>query len=261
MFNNFSDGHIILYLGPMFGSKSSALYDELIRRHYGGQTSLMVKKSNDERYNKNKVETHDKKYSNIIKTTIKDNIYIYELEDGIKINNVCCNYLYEINDIVKNYDVILIDEIQFFDDAYIYCDKWANENKIVIGAGLIGTFQRTIFNVISQLIPRSEYIIIKNAVCKDTGRTASFSERLIKSDQEVLFGGKDAYKPVDRKTYFNDMTNEDFKNYIFNEIVEFANIINKPIDEDNKKKLKIILNEKIKNKTIDFDYFEIIKNL
>ena len=53
------------------------------------------------------------------------------------------------------------------------------------------------------------------------------------------------------------MTNEDFKNYVFNEIVEFANIINKPIDEDNKEKLKVILNEKIKNKMIDFDKFDI----
>ena len=151
--------------------------------------------------------------------------------------------------------------LSFLFSIFAFADVNSNENKIVIGAGLIGTFQRTIFNVISQLIPRSEYIFIKNAVCKDTGRTASFSERLIKSDQEVLIGGKDTYKPVDRKTYFNDMTNEDFKNYVFNEIVEFANIINKPIDEDNKEKLKNILNEKIKNKMIDFDYFEIIKNL
>lgn len=260
MFNNFGDGHIILYLGPMFGSKSSALYDELIRRYYGGQKSLMVKKSSDNRYNENKIETHDKKYNNIKNQKIVDDVYIYEIEDGIEINTINCDYLYEINETVKKYDVVLIDEIQFFNDAPIYCDKWANDGKIIIGAGLIGTFNRTLFNVIAQLIPRSEYIFIKNAVCKDTGKTASFSERLVKTNEEVLIGGKESYKPVDRKTYFYDMSIGEYRNHIFNEIINFAVIINFPINDKQKEKIKQKLNDDIKNNSFVGDYYQYLQN-
>lgn len=261
MFNNFNNGHIILYLGPMFGSKSSALYDEMIKRHYGGQKSIMVKKSSDERYDKYKIETHDHKYSNVKNVEKLDNgVNVFKLNDNINFSVVNCEYLYEINDIIKNYDSILIDEIQFFDDAPQYCDLWANQNKTVICAGLIGTYQRTIFNVVAQLIPKSEYIVIKNAICKDTGKTASFSERLVHSNSEILIGGAETYKPVDRKTYFNDMNKEDYQNHIYNEIIEFANVINKSLTDQQKESLKNIIN-KIKDKTFNFDYYKLLENL
>lgn len=260
MFNNFDNGCIILYLGPMFGSKSSSLYDELIRRHYGGQKSLMVKKSSDERYDKFKIVTHDHKYSNIENIGQKGIINIYQLNKEINIYSVNCEFLYEIDFLIKDYDVILIDEIQFYKDAPFYCEKWANCNKTVICAGLISTYQRTIFDVVSKLIPRSEYIFIKNAICKDTGKTASFSERLIKSDSEVLIGGIETYKPVDRKTYFKDMSDKDFKEFIFNEIIDFSKSINKSLTEENKIKIKEILNN-VKNKTFDINYFDIINKI
>lgn len=259
MFNNFDSGCIILYLGPMFGSKSSALYDELIRRHYGGQASLMVKKSSDIRYDKNKIETHDHRYSNIIHIKNQDNLNIYKLNNEIQINTINCDYLYEIDNVIKNYDVILIDEIQFYNDAPYYCDKWANCGKSVICAGLIGTYQRTIFNVIAKLIPRSEYIFIKNAICKDTGKTASFSERLIKSDNEVLIGGIETYKPVDRKTYFKDMSDDDCKSYLLNELIEFAKSISINLSNEEIDKIKNIINQN--NKNFDFDYYKIIKSV
>lgn len=261
MFNKFSKGHIILYLGPMFGSKSSALYDEMIRRHYGGQKSIMVKKNNDTRYDKNKIETHDHKYANImnIKNDEERNLNIYKLNDEIHFSVINCDYLYEINDIISSYDVILIDEIQFFNDAPYYCDLWANNNKTVICAGLIGTYQRTLFDVIAKLIPRSEYIFIKNAICKDTGKTASFSERLVKSNSEILIGGLETYKPVDRITFFNDMEISDYREHLYTEIINFSISINKPLTNEQREKLKEIINKINKNNKID--YLDIIKNL
>lgn len=263
MFNDFSNGHIILYLGPMFGSKSSALYDEMIRRYYGGQKSIMVKKSNDNRYNHYKIETHDHKYSNVQKIKQDNNLNIFKLNNEIEFTTINCEYLYEIDNVIKNYDVILIDEIQFFNDAPQYCDKWANNNKTVICAGLIGTYQRTIFDVVAKLIPRSEYIMIKNAICKNTGKTASFSERLVHSNSEILIGGAETYKPVDRKTYFNDMSDNDFIDYVYNEIVNFADVIGRQLIDKQKEEIKNkikILNQN-HNKAFDFDYFEILKQI
>ena len=56
----------------------------------------------DNRYDKNKIVTHD----------------------NYSLDAINCNYLQDINDKINKFDVICIDEIQFFNDAYIYCNKW-----------------------------------------------------------------------------------------------------------------------------------------
>ena len=61
--NTYGKGYIILYIGSMFSSKTSALYEELIKHYYGGHKSLLIKKKADTRYDNNgKIITHDKKY-------------------------------------------------------------------------------------------------------------------------------------------------------------------------------------------------------
>ena len=39
-----------------------------------------------------------------------------------------------MDNIAHNYDVIGIDEGQFFGDAVAFCDRWANKGKVVICA-------------------------------------------------------------------------------------------------------------------------------
>lgn len=41
---------------------------------------------------------------------------------------------------IDNYDVIGIDEGQFFQDIAIFCEEAANQGKIVVVAALDGTF-------------------------------------------------------------------------------------------------------------------------
>ncbi len=56
--------------------------------------------------------------------------------------------LSEIGDIYNNYDVIAIDEGQFFPDILEWSDLAANEGKLVIISALDGTFMRTGFESI-----------------------------------------------------------------------------------------------------------------
>jgi thymidine kinase len=81
------------------------------------------------------------------------------------------------------------------------CEKMANNNKIVIVAGLDGTFQRKPFGRILELIPRAEKVTKLSAVCMYCNKDANFTLRIV-DDQEIeLIGGEESYKPVCRSCF------------------------------------------------------------
>ncbi len=179
------EGLIRMYIGPMFSGKTTALLEAFNRHSICGRKCLLVKHISDTRYDSCNVVSHD----------------------GVKCNTkniVVCGLLSEINDMIKNYDVVCIDEIQFFNDAPIYCDLWANKGLIVEVAGLNGTYMREEFPVISKMIPLAEEIYKKTAICRETCSDAHFTFRMTNDTQTIVIGGSDIYKPVDRKTYFTE---------------------------------------------------------
>jgi thymidine kinase len=178
------DGKLKLILGPMWASKSSELIRNYNRYIIGGQKCMMIKYAKDTRYDDKAVTTHD----------------------GVKVAAHPCTYLYEVDHLVKNYDVICIDEIQFYKDAFVFCDKWCNMGLIVIACGLNGTFNRTPFPVISRLIPLAESITFVTAVCKENGDEAVYSNINIKVENGTteVIGGSELYNAVDRKTYYKN---------------------------------------------------------
>ncbi|CAB4045302.1 Thymidine kinase, cytosolic, partial [Paramuricea clavata] len=55
---------------------------------------------------------------------------------------VPCHKLSNIKKQAMNYNIIGIDEGQFFSDIVEFCEELANKGKTVIVAALDGTFQR-----------------------------------------------------------------------------------------------------------------------
>jgi thymidine kinase len=56
---------------------------------------------------------------------------------------VACKKLADLGDIWEKYDVIGIDEGQFFEDLVYFCETAANKRqKIVILSALSGTFEK-----------------------------------------------------------------------------------------------------------------------
>lgn len=174
-------GKLSLILGPMFSGKSTILLTRYRRYQIAGKKCLLIKYANDTRYSGSEemLVTHDQ----------------------ISYKATSCHKLEEVQTIIQDYDVICIDEIQFYADAHIYCDQWANAGKIVEVCGLNGDYRRKPFEQISLLIPLSDDISYVTAVCKDTGKDASFTMRLSNEKEQEVIGSTDKYQAVSRECY------------------------------------------------------------
>lgn len=109
---------------------------------------------------------------------------------------------------VSKYDVIAIDEAQFFPDLKSAVLNWVDIlGKIVIVAGLSGDFLRRPFGQIIDLVPYCDTITKLTPFCaecmkKNAMKAAHFTKRIVESETEILIGGKEAYIPVCRQCYF-----------------------------------------------------------
>jgi len=180
-------GHIELILGPMFSGKSTELMRRLKRYQVAQYKVMIVKYAKDVRYDEDGIATHC----------------------GMKIPaTVSTTRLGEITSKIsdEDYDVIGIDEGQFFPDVVQWSEKMANLGKFVVVAALDGTFQRKPFGDILSLVPLSETVTKLNSVCMNCFGDAAFSKRITAEDDEKVevIGGADKYMAVCRACFHHD---------------------------------------------------------
>jgi thymidine kinase len=107
-------------------------------------------------------------------------------------------------EIYRDAHVVFIEEAQFFHDLYETVLECANrDHKIVIISGLDGDFQMKPFDQMVRLIPCAENVVKLNALCKKCGdgTVASFSKRIVNSQERELVGSDGVYEAVCRKHY------------------------------------------------------------
>jgi len=178
--------YLQLIMGPMFSGKSSRLLHYIHIYKKKGMKIFIVKPSIDNRYsNESKLVTHD----------------------GRTEPCVSCVKLEEIAEHVKDYDVIMIEEGQFFEDLYEYALKWS-ESKNVHIAGLNGCAKRELFGDLYKLIPHVDDIVFLTAFCKqceeetgDAFSEAIFSKKIVNNNKTVEVGSENLYRAVCRKHY------------------------------------------------------------
>jgi thymidine kinase len=106
----------------------------------------------------------------------------------------------------KKAKVVFIEEAQFFADLFETVVDCANtDNKIVIISGLDGDYQMKPFEQIMRLIPCAESVVKLNALCKKCGdgTIASFSKRIVNSQERELVGSDGVYEAVCRRHFFD----------------------------------------------------------
>lgn len=82
-----------------------------------------------------------------------------------------------------------------------FSERASNEGKIVIISALDGTFLRTGFENVINLIPKAEKVKKLAAICKLCGQNASFTFRTCLVDAIQLIGGDEAYIPLCRDCF------------------------------------------------------------
>ena len=81
------------------------------------------------------------------------------------------------------------------------CEQLALLKKIVVIAALNGDFRMEPFPVISHIISKADKIKLLKAYCFNCHKDAKFSLRIVQSNETVLIGAGEAYKPACRECH------------------------------------------------------------
>ena len=170
-------GWIEIICGSMFSGKTEELIRRLNRAKIAKQKIKVFKPVIDSRFKKDFVFSHDK--NQIESKSVSKS-------SDIKIKS-------------KGYDVIGIDEAQFFDNGIVkICNNLANEGIRVIVAGLDMDYKGDPFGPMPNLMAIAEYVTKLHAICAKSGNLANHSYRISNDKSLVHLGQKESYMPLSR---------------------------------------------------------------
>lgn len=183
-------GRIEVVCGSMFSGKTEELIRRLKRAKIAKQRVIIFKPAIDTRYSNVDVVSHD--HNSIASTPVKNSQAILKSVSG--------------------YDVIGIDEAQFFDDGLVdVCNKLAYNGIRVIIAGLDMDYRGQPFGPIPYLCSIADEVTKVHAICVKCGSLAYASHRLVRNDAQVMLGEKEKYEPLCRDC-FRKALEEDERN-------------------------------------------------
>lgn len=182
--NDSSFGWMEVICGSMFSGKTEELIRRLKRAELAQQKVAVFKPVMDQRYAQNNVVSHD---SNELK--------------AVAVNNAR-----ELLTRAQGFEVIGLDEAQFFDDEIVpVCNTLANQGVRVIIAGLDMDFKGVPFGPMPALMATAEYVTKVHAICSKTGRLAQYSYRLNPNDDLVMLGETQEYQALSRAAFVQAM--------------------------------------------------------
>lgn len=174
-------GWVEVICGSMFSGKSEELIRRVRRAQYAKQTIAVFKPALDNRYSEEEVVSHNG--TKVIAMPIEQSKDIWGY-------------------ITDEYDVIGIDEAQFFDEGIIdVVQSLADHGFRVIVAGLDQDFRGVPFGPMPTIMATAELVTKLQAVCQVCGSPASRTQRLINGepagyeDPIILIGATEAYEP------------------------------------------------------------------
>ena len=177
-------GRIEVICGSMFSGKTEELIRRMKRAIFARQKVEIFKPALDTRYSEEDIVSHEG--NSIPSTPIDSSASILLMSQG--------------------YDVIGIDEAQFFDPHIVdVCNQLANQGIRVIVAGLDLDFKGEPFGPMPNLLAIADEVSKVHAICVRCGALAYVSHRLVNVDKQVLLGEKLEYEPLCRECYAKAM--------------------------------------------------------
>ena len=168
---------LVIFTGPMFGSKTTKLLDVLDRAVYQKRNVALFKASMDNRYSKSLVCTHSGAKM-----------------EGITIDSgsSLLEYLSKSDEI---YDTIAVDEA-FMIEGVADVLVWLFKKGInVYVSSLALSYNTTVFNEMRTLLPWATKVEVCTAVCTVCGRDAFYTHKKNDDGKVIAVGGDDMYEP------------------------------------------------------------------
>ena len=168
--------HIVI--GPMFSGKSSHIIRVTNRERHIGRRVLMV---------------------NHLADTVRNPTGHVRSHDGHESTSISVSHIGNLVLDVADWDVIAVDEGQFFEDIHKVLD-FVNSGVVVYISALDGDAQQKKFGSVLDLIPHADTCIKLQALCVlcRNGTKASFTVKTCGADAQVDVGGADKYMAVCR---------------------------------------------------------------
>lgn len=173
-------GWVELICGSMFSGKTEELIRRVKRAQIARQKVQVFKPVIDDRYEAEKVSSHD----------------------GLHLDAILVSQAREILDLVEeDTEVVAIDEVQFFDWTIAeVCNVLAMRGVRVILAGLDMDFRGEPFGPVPLLMAEAEKVDKLQAICVVCGAPASRTQRLVNGkpasyhDPVILVGASEVYE-------------------------------------------------------------------
>ena len=175
-------------IGPVQSGKTTDLIQRLMISHLMGRKVLYINSI---------LDTRSKEFFSTHNLSIGDVPF-----KGVKLDKLSG---YDVSE----YDVIGVDESQFFEDLKVNVLEWVDScGKMVLVCGLDGDYNRENFGQISELLSYCDSVTKLKAFCmsckkKGVSGLGIFSKRLVENSSSVLIGGSDMYSPVCRRCYLS----------------------------------------------------------
>ena len=166
-------GWIEVICGNMFSGKTEELIRRLKRAQIAKMATIIFKPKTDSRFSNDHIVSHNMN----------------------KLKSIMINSASQITDLSKNYDVIGIDEVQFFDHSIVkVCKTLAYKKKRVIAAGLDTDYLGQPFGPMPEMMCEADYLDKLRAICVLCGNPASYTQRTTCDKAQVVLGELDKYE-------------------------------------------------------------------
>lgn len=178
-------GSLIVYCGPMFGSKTTRLLSAIDRYTYQNKSIIAFKPSIDDRYDVNEITTHS----------------------GLKYPAICVNSATEMKDVIgkNNVDVVAVDEMFMIKGSAKYLlELWGTGVNVIISTLDLSACVEP-FSEVQEILPFATQVEKCPAVCVICQRDAFYTEKHKQGGDIIEVGGADLYSPRcrDHHSYFN----------------------------------------------------------
>ncbi|MGC8584109.1 MAG: thymidine kinase [Thermoproteus sp.] len=173
---------LVAIVGPMFAGKTTELIRRVERQIIAGRSAAVFKPSIDSRYDAVSVAAHNGLRLRAFVVPPDESGVAAIAEEG------------------ERYDVVAVDEVQFFPPSLAEALDRLAYGRLVIAAGLNLDYRGEPFETTMRIMAYADKVVSLTAVCKVCGRPATRTQRLIggrpapADGPRILVGGGETYE-------------------------------------------------------------------